>query len=636
MSDEPRTLEEMMARYGRAVVVVDEDGDGIKVMGMGGAHSVDFNGKPKPGAKKPKGDGFDPDEDLNNEDEDEDDEEYKTWKANQNEQELKVVAYFDSLNDEQFDEIFPKQSDEDSAMETKVIFDVATAFVRRALTNRRKRKNKLVKDVGYEVELKAQGPCWDGYKQVGMKKGKGGKMVPNCVPIDVKSDEQECCPEEIELETKAAKKKLKDPKGGLTAEGRAHFKRKEGANLKPGVKGAADTADKMRRKGSFLTRFFTNPSGPMKDEKGRPTRLALSASAWGEPVPQHAEDAAALAAKGRRMLERYENTKKKKDAWDDVDVKSLGPTIGATGNTPDDEMVDRDSDGVIFDGTPDEKPTPNRKPYKKMPNSYLEKRRRRKVQRDLRAQGITPTRMGRIVPEEDADGQIQNQIYDRSEKERNARSRARETFDQREDRKRFVLNQLRKQGVTANAKKADRDDKERAARKAARAEYDRRVRDGEPKKAKPTPGPTPPTRKLPDGYVPGRPADRYPEPKKDTSIQDAEDARNRRKAGPIARNETERFERLRPQDTSSQRAEDARNRAKRPQRPVDRLQPPPARNNRAEDARQGRMRPEDRSNQRVEDARNRAKRPVRPVDRYDEPGPARKKKPRGYQQGDVV
>ena len=24
--------------------------------------------------------------------------------------------------------------------------------------------------------------CWDGYKQVGMKK-KGGKMVPNCVPV---------------------------------------------------------------------------------------------------------------------------------------------------------------------------------------------------------------------------------------------------------------------------------------------------------------------------------------------------------------------------------------------------------------------------------------------------------------------
>jgi hypothetical protein len=107
------------------------------------------------------------------------------------------------------------------------------------------------------------------------------------------------------------KASLRDPKGGLTAAGRKYFKRTEGANLKPGVKGRADTPEKMRRKGSFLTRFFTNPSGPMKDEKGRPTRLALSASAWGEPVPQNAEDAAALAAKGRRMLERYQNTKKK-------------------------------------------------------------------------------------------------------------------------------------------------------------------------------------------------------------------------------------------------------------------------------------------------------------------------------------
>lgn len=25
-------------------------------------------------------------------------------------------------------------------------------------------------------------PCWDDYKMVGMKKGKGGKPVPNCVP----------------------------------------------------------------------------------------------------------------------------------------------------------------------------------------------------------------------------------------------------------------------------------------------------------------------------------------------------------------------------------------------------------------------------------------------------------------------
>lgn len=109
------------------------------------------------------------------------------------------------------------------------------------------------------------------------------------------------------------KERLKDPKGGLTAAGRKHFKEKEGANLKPGVRGKADTPEKMRRKGSFLTRFFTNPSGPMKDDKGRPTRLALSAAAWGEPVPSDRAAAARLAEKGRNLLERYENTKKKKD-----------------------------------------------------------------------------------------------------------------------------------------------------------------------------------------------------------------------------------------------------------------------------------------------------------------------------------
>lgn len=34
------------------------------------------------------------------------------------------------------------------------------------------------------VTAASQGPCWDGYVQIGMKKGKDGKMVPNCVPAD--------------------------------------------------------------------------------------------------------------------------------------------------------------------------------------------------------------------------------------------------------------------------------------------------------------------------------------------------------------------------------------------------------------------------------------------------------------------
>lgn len=150
--------------------------------------------------------------------------------------------------------------------------------------------------------------------------------------------------DQFSFDEKGVKKPLKDPKGGLTAAGRAHFKRTEGANLKPGVRGPANTPEKMRRKGSFLTRFFTNPSGPMKDDKGRATRLALSAAAWGEPVPQDRSDAAKLAAKGRRLLERYAKTKKKQliehgiqtksyvveddvpSLLDEIDLKGIGHT----------------------------------------------------------------------------------------------------------------------------------------------------------------------------------------------------------------------------------------------------------------------------------------------------------------------
>ena len=114
------------------------------------------------------------------------------------------------------------------------------------------------------------------------------------------------------LKQKYKGKKVKNPKGGLTAAGRKYFKRKEGANLKPGVKGKANTPEKKRRKGSFLTRFYTNPRGPMKDKKGRPTRLALAARAWGEAAPSTRQQAQKLAAKGRRMLDRYQASKKTK------------------------------------------------------------------------------------------------------------------------------------------------------------------------------------------------------------------------------------------------------------------------------------------------------------------------------------
>ena len=109
----------------------------------------------------------------------------------------------------------------------------------------------------------------------------------------------------------ATKPVLKDPKGGLTAAGRRAFAQKDGSHLKPGVTGTADTPEKMRRKGSFLRRHFANPRGPMLKD-GQSTRLALSAHAWGEPVPKTLAAAKKLAAKGTALLKKYQLAAKKK------------------------------------------------------------------------------------------------------------------------------------------------------------------------------------------------------------------------------------------------------------------------------------------------------------------------------------
>ncbi len=109
---------------------------------------------------------------------------------------------------------------------------------------------------------------------------------------------------------KGITKTARDPKGGLTAEGRRQFKEKDGSNLKPGVTGKADTPEKKKRKGSFLTRMFTHPRGPMEKD-GESTRLALSAHAWGEPIPKTEADAHKLAGKGSKLLAEYKSGKEK-------------------------------------------------------------------------------------------------------------------------------------------------------------------------------------------------------------------------------------------------------------------------------------------------------------------------------------
>jgi hypothetical protein len=70
------------------------------------------------------------------------------------------------------------------------------------------------------------------------------------------------------------KKEGKNPSGGLNEKGRKSYERENpGSNLQaPQPKGGP-------RKRSFCARMGGMP-GPMKDEKGRPTRKALALRKW--------------------------------------------------------------------------------------------------------------------------------------------------------------------------------------------------------------------------------------------------------------------------------------------------------------------------------------------------------------------
>ncbi len=125
--------------------------------------------------------------------------------------------------------------------------------------------------------------CWDGYTAKGMKK-KGKKMVPNCVPVTNSYTPKPFSKFMIEASAAWQRKEGKNSEGGLNVAGVASYRAQnpgsklqtavttKPSKLKPGSK------DAKRRK-SFCARMGGMP-GPMKDEKGRPTRKALSLKKW--------------------------------------------------------------------------------------------------------------------------------------------------------------------------------------------------------------------------------------------------------------------------------------------------------------------------------------------------------------------
>jgi hypothetical protein len=76
-------------------------------------------------------------------------------------------------------------------------------------------------------------------------------------------------------------KKYQDPKGGLNAAGRAHFKKTTGANLKPPAPNPKTTADAGRRK-SFCSRMegMKAKNTSTKTARDPNSRINKSLRAW--------------------------------------------------------------------------------------------------------------------------------------------------------------------------------------------------------------------------------------------------------------------------------------------------------------------------------------------------------------------
>ena len=124
--------------------------------------------------------------------------------------------------------------------------------------------------------------CWTGYKKKGMET-MFGKKYPNCVKINEYSNWRT----DFGISEESAawqRKEGKNTKGGLNAKGIASYRAQNPGSklsmavttppskLKPGSKSA-------NRRKSFCARMGGMP-GPMKDEKGRPTRKALALRKW--------------------------------------------------------------------------------------------------------------------------------------------------------------------------------------------------------------------------------------------------------------------------------------------------------------------------------------------------------------------
>jgi len=142
-------------------------------------------------------------------------------------------------------------------------------------------------------DLNKQAPCWDGYVQRGMKPGKNGKMVPNCVPAQ-KADDLFEDDDTVEYDTDTVSKaEGYSPPAGARSAARKAIKFKEdgkatGAGTAVGwtragqlARGETISLSTVKRMYSYFSRHEVDKKGKDWGNQANPSNGYIMWLAWG-------------------------------------------------------------------------------------------------------------------------------------------------------------------------------------------------------------------------------------------------------------------------------------------------------------------------------------------------------------------
>ena len=142
-------------------------------------------------------------------------------------------------------------------------------------------------------DLNKQAPCWDGYVQRGMKPGKNGKPVPNCVPA-AKADDLFEDDDTVEYDTDlVSKAEGYSPPAGARSAARKAIKFKEdgkanGAGTSVGwtragqlARGETISLSTVKRMYSYFSRHEVDKKGKDWGNQANPSNGYIMWLAWG-------------------------------------------------------------------------------------------------------------------------------------------------------------------------------------------------------------------------------------------------------------------------------------------------------------------------------------------------------------------